>query len=293
MIPMPPIIALLFSIFTGFVASGCSDKENSNHSLSLNPISHVEKKAGLEISGLVKSKRHGDVYWAINDSGNPPAIVPINTKGKVVSVSGQSISIPGVQNKDWEALAIDHSGNLYICDVGNNYSRRKELQIYTIPEPHLNGDVSEKADLIRIRYPDQELVSPDRLIYDCEAAFIFKKKLYLLTKRLFDASTTLYRLDRKEKNTVNNLTRVTSFPIEGYVTAADISDDEQILVVLTYKSLWIFYDFPGDDFFSGRKMKVGLKGAGQIESVVFTDNNKLLLVNETKNELFTITLNIQ
>lgn len=290
---MQLIATLLFSILISLAVSGCSNKENSYLSLSLTPVGHVEKSAGLEISGLAKSPNQKEVYWAVNDSGNPAAIVPINAKGKIVSASGQSIPIPGARNRDWEALAIDHSGKLYICDVGNNYSRRKELQIYTIPEPHLTSSVSEKAELIRVRYPDQEHSSPDRLIYDCEAAFIFKKKLYLLTKRLFDASTTLYRLDRKEKNTVNDLTLVTSFPIEGYVTAADISDDEQILAVLTYKSLWIFYDFPDDDFFSGRKLKVELKGAGQIESIVFTDNENLLLVNETKNQLFTITLNIK
>ena len=283
---------LLLSSLVNLAVSGCSNRKSSSSSLILYPVGHVEKNAGLEISGLAKSRRYTDVYWAVNDSGNPATILPISSAGKVVSVSGQGIAVTGARNIDWESLAIDHSGKLYICDVGNNYSKRKVLQIYRISEPNLGSSASEKAEIIRVRYPDQQKNNSDKLLYDCEAAFVFKKKLYLLTKRLHDSATTLYRLDKKEKNTVNDLTLVRTYPIGGYVTAADISPDQKILAVLTYKSLWLFHDFPNDDFFNGRKQQITLKEAGQIESVVFTGSKELLLVNETKNEIFIVRLNI-
>ncbi len=282
---------LLLSGLVNFAVTGCDNTANNVSTLYLDPVGHVEKKAGLEISGLAKSRCYTDVYWAVNDSGNPAVIVPLSPEGKVVSASGKGIAVTGAKNTDWEALAVDRSGKLYICDVGNNYSRRKELQIYTIREPALGSSASEKAEVIRVRYPEQHLSSPDKLIYDCEAVFVFKKKIYLLTKRLHDSATTLYRLDKQEKNTVNNLTLIKTYPIGGYVTAADISPDQKMLAVLTYRSLWIFYDFQDDDFFAGRKKQIPLEGAGQIESVVFTNNEQLMLVNEAKNEIFTVRLN--
>ena len=284
---------LLLSGLVSLAMSGYRDKENKKPLLELEPVSHVSKSAGQEISGLAKSYRHEDVYWAVNDSGNPAAIVPLSPEGKVVSASGRSITIPKAHNIDWEALAADSSGRLYICDVGNNFSRRKQLQVYIIPEPSLFSSSTPEPEIIRIRYPYQDTSGSGKLLYDCEAAFVFNEKLYLLTKRLHDAATSLYRLDTRKRNTVNNLTFMKTYPIKGYVTGADVSPDQKTLAVLTYRALWLFHDFPNDDFFDGRKTKIPLKGAGQIESIVFTSAKHLLLINETNNEIFSIRLNIE
>jgi len=285
------IIILTVSVIAGLVFEGCGERKTEEHTLRLKPASIVEKSAGEEISGLAKSLLHKEVYWAINDSGNPPAIVSLSGKGEIMSESGRHIIIPEARNIDWEALAIDRSGTMYICDVGNNYSQRKELQIYRIPEPPLDCDTTAKPEIITVRYPDQSASATSPLFFDCEAAFIFNKKLYLLTKRLQDSSTTLYRLDSEKQNQTNTLTLLSNYPIGGYVTDADISPDQNMLAVLTYKTLWLFYNFHDDNFFDGKKKAIHLQDAGQIESVVFTSPDELLLVNETKNELFTIRLN--
>lgn len=133
---------------------------------------------------------------------------------------------------------------------------------------------------------------PAALIYDCEAAFVFNEKLYLLTKRLHDSATSLYRLDTPRRNAVTNLTFVRTYPIDGYVTAADMSPDRKILAVLTCRALWLFYDFQNDNFFDGKKLQIPLKGTGQIESIAFTSTKHLLLVNERNNEMFSIELDI-
>lgn len=289
---IPSFTSLCAIVFlsSSFATAGCGNSENSDHPLLVEPSGRVEKKAGLEISGLVKSRLYNNVYWAVNDSGNPPAIVPLDVKGNVVSLSEKGITVTGAQNIDWEALAADSAGKLYIFDTGNNYSLRKELQIYAVREPALESAASEKAEIIKVRYPGQAKSSGNKLIYDCEAGFFFRDKLYLLTKRLQDAATTLYRLDSKKQNIVNTLRRLKTYPIRGYVTAADMSPNEKTLAVLTYRALWLFYDFPDDDFFSGKKKRIPIEGAGQVESVVFSDNQELLLVNEVRNEIFRITL---
>lgn len=284
-----PILSGLIS----FANAGCDNGENNTSPLVLNPVSHVEKNAGLEISGLAKSRSHTDVYWAVNDSGNPAVVVPLSPEGKVVSASGKGITITDAQNIDWESLAMDLSGHLYICDTGNNNDSRKELQIYRIREPSLAESSTDEVEIIRIRYPNRNATSSKKMLYDCEAAFVFKRKLYLLTKQRHDLATSLYRLDRHKKNSVNTLTYVSTFPIGGYVTAADISPDMQRLAVLTYRTLWLFYDFPNDDFFSGPKKQIRLKGGGQIEAIVFANNEELMLVNETRNEIFRVTLPVR
>jgi len=284
-------IILIVSVISGLVFEGCAQRKTEEHTLRLKPFSIVEKSAGTEISGLAKSLLHKEVYWAINDSGNPPAIVPLSGKGEIMSESGRHIIIPEARNIDWEALAIDRSGTMYICDTGNNYSQRKELQVYRIPEPPLDCETTVKPEVITVRYPDQSASATSPLFFDCEAAFVFNTRLYLLTKRLQDSSTTLYRLDSGKQNKTNTLTLLTNHPIGGYVTGADISPDQNMLAVLTYKTLWLFYDFQDDNFFEGSKRSIHLQNAGQIESVVFTSPDELLLVNETKNELFTIHLN--
>ncbi len=97
-----------------------------------------------------------------------------------------------------------------------------------------------KPEIITVRYPDQSASAPTAFLFDCEAAFIFNKKLYLLTKRLQDSSTTLYRLESEKQNKTNTLTLLSNYPVGGYVTDADISPDQNILAVLTYKALWLF-----------------------------------------------------
>jgi len=258
--------------------------------LRLEPSGHIPHTAGSEISGLARSPGRKNLYWAINDSGNPPEILPLRANGEIASVSGKGIRIPSASNIDWESLAIDASGNIYVCDVGDNFSRRTRLRIYMVPEPSPEAASTDSPKIVDIRYPEKSTQNPPPLIHDCEAAFFFRGKLFLLTKRLQDAATALYRLDAMKTGSVNTLTYRDSFPIEGYVTGADISPDGNILAVLTYNTLWLFHDFRGDDFFGGKKTAVPLKGAGQIESIVFSGYRSLLLVNETRNEIFSIVI---
>ncbi|ASQ90638.1 hypothetical protein CHL67_06600 [Prosthecochloris sp. GSB1] len=257
--------------------------------LRLRPSGHIPNTAGSEISGLARSTREKNLYWAINDSGNPPEILPLRANGEIASVSGRGIRIPSAGNIDWESLAIDASGNIYVCDVGNNFSLRKLLRVYIVPEPSPAAASTGRPKVVDIRYPDENGKTPQPLVHDCEAAFFFRGKLFLLTKRLQDATTALYSLDTIKAG-VNTLTRKDSFPIGGYVTAADMSPDGKILAVLTYNTLWLFHDFRGNDFFGGEKTAVPLEGGGQIESIVFSGYRSLLLVNETRNEIFSVII---
>ncbi len=258
--------------------------------LRLVPSGKVHPAAGTEISGLAKSPSGRSIYWAVNDSGNPPELIPINVRGEILSNSGRGIRVPLAVNIDWESLAADDSGRLYIFDVGNNFSRRKVLQVYIVEEPGTAAAITTRPRVLQIRYPESNRAQ--KLIHDCEAAFVFNGALYFLSKRLSDATTVLYSLDAPNPGKVNTLTPRDSFPVGGYVTGADISPDGRVLAVLTYRTLWLFYDFTDDDFFGGESKAIPLEGGGQIESIAFTGNRSVMLVNETRNEVFSIDFDL-
>jgi hypothetical protein len=71
---------------------------------------------------------------------------------------------------------------------------------------------------------------------------------------------------------------------EGYwknsVTSADISDDKTKLVLLTYKYLYFFYDFVGDNFFEGKYMSFLLPEIQQREAVAFDSLENIWMTDE-------------
>ncbi|MBW2714064.1 MAG: hypothetical protein JRC77_09980, partial [Deltaproteobacteria bacterium] len=84
-----------------------------------------------EMSGMVKSRQYPDVFWVHGDSGNKPTLYAIDRSGKTIA----RFLVRGGFNEDWEDIAVDDAGNLYVGDIGNNSFQRKRLTVYQIPEP--------------------------------------------------------------------------------------------------------------------------------------------------------------
>jgi len=70
-----------------------------------------------ENSGLVAYTEN--TAWGIEDSGNSYNIYKINFDGEIL----KTLEVKNAKNKDWEDLAKDDEGNLYIGDFGNNENR--------------------------------------------------------------------------------------------------------------------------------------------------------------------------
>lgn len=96
----------------------------------LEPLGRFEDKALAEVSGLVASRRHEGIFWAINDSGNPPALYAVRRDGSLVARF-----VVGVPNVDWEELATDDDGHLFVGDIGNNEGRLPLRAIHRFDEP--------------------------------------------------------------------------------------------------------------------------------------------------------------
>lgn len=84
-----------------------------------------------EASGIVQSRRHPGVFWVHNDSGNPPSLFAVRRDGTLI----REYAV-GALNIDWEDIASDDRGHLYLGEIGNNGGRLPLRAIYRIDEPN-------------------------------------------------------------------------------------------------------------------------------------------------------------
>jgi len=263
--------------------------------LALRASGKLDPKLVPECSALFPSRRQPGVFWTLSDSGAKPVLVPVRADGsKVFTAKGyaQGVALAGATNVDWEALAGDDEGNLIVGDVGNNVSRRKELAFYLCAEPAPDA-ASVPVRKITFAWPDQTAFPDPELAHDCEAMFLLRGKLYLLTKHRRDTLTDLWRADLPATGDRATLTKLARFDIGGMVTDACLSPDRTRLAVLTYRNVWVF-DLPatGEDFFRGRAVQATLSPpvlSFQLEGCAWVDSSNLLLGSE-QGDLFRVSL---
>ena len=223
-----------------------------------------------ESSSLARAEEPGTFYTNA-DSGNPPTLYKINDQGKLL----QQIKLP-VTNEDWESLAQDNKGNLYIADVGNNNSSRKDLVIYRV-KPATPQQVSQ----INFSYADQTEFPPKKKgrNFDCEASLWHAGKLYLFTKdRAGQETSKVYTLPDQPGQQKAQL--LTELAIPGEVTDASLSPDGRRLALLGREELFLLEGNDLTTILKATPRRIELPGAGQTEGIIFTDNQTLLISTE-------------
>jgi len=228
----------------------------------------------VESSGLARAD--SDLLWTMNDDGRAAALYLINLRGENIFAFTDSI----LHNHDWEDLTED-SLHFLIGDFGNNNQRRTDLVIYII-DRH-GKELTLPIEKIIFRYSDQKQFPPppSNWNFDCEAFFHHGDSLYLFSKNISnpnDGYTKIYRLPDQAGNYTAEL--IDSFYLNEPVTSADISPDGKTVVLLTYFSLWVFKDFPSNNFFAGKVFQFPLKGLTQKEAICFENNHQLFMTDE-------------
>lgn len=306
--------ALILSLLAGAAYTQPPD-QTTESALELKPIATVDHAPLDEMSGIVKSRTYEDVYWVHNDSGDDPRLFAIHADGSVImppwldrwNYVGEpeegkeefaGLEIDLASNIDWEDIATD-ADTIYIADCGNNGNARRDLGVYLLYEP--NPEAVSEARILKwlpVAYPDQDAYPGAVWHFDCEAVFVHNHKLYLLTKHragqidVVETGTKLYRLDTDKTDEVNVLTKVDEHAdLGGWVTAADMSPDGEMLAVLCQypvQSVWLF-DTPaeGDEFLSSAARRLVFTNGQQCEAICFVDSESLMMTNEQR-ELFTL-----
>ncbi|HMX39019.1 MAG TPA: hypothetical protein PK971_01840 [Saprospiraceae bacterium] len=241
-----------------------------------------------EVSGMVRTLS-GDV-WMLNDSRNPPILFrydPIEGQVK------ESRRLP-VPNRDWEDIATDPQGFLYIGDVGNNRNARRDLRVYRY------HPATGQLDSILLRYPDQRHFAPADTRwwnFNCEAMVWHHDSLHLFSKNSFQGNfyTKHYVVPARPGEYVAEL-RDSICLKNRVVTGAALSRDGRTLALTGYiigkkmgflpstkASVFYFTGFAGSNFFQGKAVRKRLPKlliARQFESVTQWEGDCWLVANE-------------
>jgi len=185
-----------------------------------------------ESSGVVASRRYADVFWTHNDGGGPKkqVLYAIDREGNTRAF----FSVIDVTLHDWEDIAIDNAGHLFIGDIGNNNAKRKTLAVYEIDEPNPQagtGSIAPKRAW-KLKFPGAP--------FDCESLFVWKDQGYVVSKVFDKARAQIFRFPLKETNELLTLELVATTKIKSPVTGADISTDGTLLGLVAKNGAYVF-----------------------------------------------------
>lgn len=229
-----------------------------------------------ESSGIVKAE--GDsLFWTNNDGGSKPTIYKITKKGDMVD----SLYLPSTKNIDWEDLATDAAGYVYIGDFGNNLNIRKDLKIYK-----LHPGQPQSIEQITYHYQDQEAFPPpsEAKNFDCEAFFEHQGQLYLFSKNRGNKEVKMYTLPSKPGKYVAQVKD--NVYLKSQVTAADINPGENMFGLLSYGKVFLFQINNKELNFNHPNVCIKL-ARGQAEALTFINDTDFIITNE-KGKLFLV-----
>jgi hypothetical protein len=148
------------------------------------PIGRLDE-AIREASGIAASRRHPGVFWVHSDSGNPPVLFAVKRDGSLVARYRV-----GAPNIDWEEIAIDDAGHLYLGDTGNNDNLLPLRVIHEIEEPDPSRPEDEPLRVLRSTF--YRFTPGER--FDCEAFYLDGPRIVLISKRRDGVEAGLYTI---------------------------------------------------------------------------------------------------
>lgn len=222
----------------------------------------------LEEASAAQMVTNSNLIWTIQDAGNNNNVYGLDLKGDIV----KEIDVSNIKNQDWEDLASDTEGNLYIGDLGNNSRKRKKFFIYKIENL---ANVDHKTEALTISFTLPKDVKSE----DFESFFLWKDSFYVFSKE--NKKTMLLKVPNKVGEHV--ATYITEYELKGKdtrVTSADISPDGKTVVLLNHDRIWALTEYNTDNFFEGVVSKIDLKHDSQKEGICFKDNKTVYITDE-------------
>jgi hypothetical protein len=203
-------------------------------SARLEPMGRFDARAIPEASGIVKSRRHPGIFWVHNDSGNAPLLFAVRSDGRIVRRF--RLAIP---NLDWEDIATDDQGHLYLGDIGNNSGLLRVRTIYQLdePDPSLPEDRDRDVPLTAVgtmtyALPPSNRFDAEGLVYDRGTAIVVAKYLDGREAELFAVAGHPRPSPAAGASPVRSIGKLPGFTEP--VTGADLSEDGTLLAVCSY-----------------------------------------------------------
>ena len=239
-----------------------------------------------ESSGVARSRAIPHILFTINDSGNDPVIFATDSSGRAI---GRWL-VPGVTNRDWEAITIGRcpAGScIYLGDIGDNREQQAAVTIYRLREPvrieRFRGAPDETPidlETLLLRYPDGP--------HDTEAMWVDRDGNLSLVTKGRTGGISLFRVPATawEKRGTVVATRVQLLPLRPdqslgrWVTDAALSPDGARVAIRTYTELYLFPVLPAGRLGppAARCSLAGLEPQG--EGVEWLDDTRMVLTSE-------------
>ncbi len=198
-------------------------------------LGRLEEPAILEASGIVRSRKHPGIFWVHNDSGNPPVLFAVKRDGQLIR--SYRVEVPNV---DWEDIATDDEGHLYLGDIGNNDNRLPIRAIHRIDEPDPAMPMDEPLKATASTY----YRFPEGIRFDAEGLFVAEGRAFVVTKRRDGGEAKVFAIRFDPPGSLLRPTlpeHVATLP--GCVepaTGADLSPDGRLLAVVTTKTVHVY-----------------------------------------------------
>lgn len=237
----------------------------------LERVGRVGDRELCEVSGTVRSRVHPGVFWVHNDSGNPAALFAIRADGTVLR--RYAVAAP---NLDWEDIATDDEGHLYVGDIGNNRGWLPRRAVYAFDEPDPSRPAEGPLRPTRVSY----YRFPEGGRFDAEGLFVDEGRAIVVEKRLDGRAAGLFAipLDPPAPADAPALpARVGT--LEGFrepATGADLASDGRRLAVCGVTVGRVYERREGGGWRPSGAFRVP---PGVVEAVAW-DGDDLLLVSE-------------
>ena len=245
---------------------------NSQKILNDYPLSKlVEETSGLEVIG--------DYLITHNDSGGDPSLYYLSKEGEILKTR----EIKSATNKDWEDLTKDDK-YIYISDIGNNYSTRKDLKIYKVP---IDENSKEKTQIISFNYPEQDSFKINRnTIYDAEGLIAIDNELLIFTKNREKKITEIYSIPKDQGD--YNAKKIGVLNVKSIITGADYNKDLKLLALTSTIDFNEYYLITINDFnlknnvYKINMVKIPI-GKTQVEAIKIIDRKNFWITSEDES----------
>lgn len=233
-------------------------------------VGRMTAPALREVSGIVRSRTYPGIFWVHNDSGNEPVLYAIRADGRLV----QSFRV-GAPNLDWEDIAIDDAGNLYLGDIGNNLGLLPIRTIYRLAEPDPNRRSTQPLPATPFAY------RYDGPAFDAESLIIDGPRAIVLSKHRDGRLAAFHGVPLVPGNPLRPAPAKELGSLPGFtepVTGADLSPDGRRLVVCSTREVAVYERGDSGSWTLNRRLRHG--GSG-VEAIAW-DGADLLLASENR-----------
>jgi hypothetical protein len=230
-----------------------------------------------EASGIAASRKHANVLWVHNDSGDKARIFALDHAGATLA----TFTLAGTDADDWEDIAVGpgpKQGESYVCvgDIGDNGAARKSIQVYRVAEPDTigQGGTLKGVDKLKLHYPDMP--------HNAETLLVDPRQgdVYVVVKAKSGQSNVFRAAAPWQGGDERTLTQVATLqfgakPLPSLLpttTGGDISAAGDLVAIRTYDAAYVWQRGPEQtlaEALAGKPCPLPLPGQLQGESLGF------------------------